>query len=63
MTHQMPLLIMHTPSEMAGYLVTLLFGLDSQIVASIGFGLLAAAYVAFIVLAAHVVGFNHLEDE
>lgn len=31
--------------------------------ASVGFGLLAAAYVFFIVLVAHVVGFNHLGDE
>ena len=31
--------------------------------ASVGFGMLAAAYVFFIVLVARVVGFNHLEDE
>lgn len=31
--------------------------------ASVCFGLLAAGYVFFIVLVAHVVGFNHLEDQ
>lgn len=34
-----------------------------QVYSSLGFGLIAGAYVLVIVLIAHVVGFNHLEDE
>ena len=37
--------------------------LEAEMMASVGFGMLAAAYVFFIVLVARVVGFNHLEDE